>query len=209
MEKTLDKGEDKIQKICDALRFETLEPAQVEAKKILEDAKSRAEQVIAEAREETKKILDHARKVVEKERNVFHSSLEQASKQSLEELRQAIEENLFRKELQELVDKPTQDPKVIADLITAIIEGIEKEGIKTDLAAIVTQTIKPEQVNALLLEGIVKKLKGGGVTLGEFSGGAQVKLLDKKMTIDITDQYLQDLLSRYIRKDFRKLIFGN
>ncbi len=209
MEKTLDKGEDKIQKICDALRAETLEPAKAEAVEIVNDAKSRAEQVLADAREEAEKILENARKAMEQERNVFYSSLEQASKQSIEELRQTIEQKLFRNELQELVDKQTQDPKVIAGLITAMIKGIEKEGIHTELSAIITENVKPEQVNALLVEGILAKLKEGGVTVGEFAGGAQVKLHEKKMTIDITDQSLIDLLSGYVRKDFRKFIFGN
>lgn len=37
--KSLEKGKDKIQKICDKLRGKTLEPAEKEARQILEDAK--------------------------------------------------------------------------------------------------------------------------------------------------------------------------
>ena len=208
MDKTLEKGEEKIQKICDALRKETLEPAQREADEIIGEAKARGEQIIAEARAEAEKILSHARDNIEQERNVFHSSLEQASRQGLEELRQTIERKLFNAELHQLVAKQTQDPKVIGKLVDAVVVAIGKEGLKTEISAIIPETIKPEQVNSVLSEGILKKLKEGGVILGEFAGGAQVKLHDQRMTIDISEQSLIDLLSKYLRKDFRELVFG-
>ncbi len=209
MEKTLEKGEEKIQKICDALRKETLEPAKQEAEELINEAKLRAEQIIAEARQESEKILAHARENVEQERNVFHSSLEQASRQSVEELRQEIEHRLFNDELEQLVSKQTKDPKVIGKLVDAIVKAIEKEGLKTDISVVIPNTVKPDEVNAVLGEGVLKKLKDGGVKIGGFSGGAQVKLLEKKMTIDITEQSLIDLLSKYLRKDFRQLLFGD
>ena len=43
MTKTLEKGEDKIQKICDALRRETLEPAKAEAEQLRLVAEAKAE----------------------------------------------------------------------------------------------------------------------------------------------------------------------
>lgn len=208
MEKTLEKGDDKIQKICDALRKETLEPAKQEAEELINDAKSRGEQIIAEARQEAEKILAHARVNIEQERNVFHSSLEQASRQSIEELKQVIEKRLFNDELHHQVSKQTQDPDVIGKLIDAIVTAIDKEGLKTDISAVIPETVKPEEVNAVLADGVLKKLKDGGVKIGGFAGGAQVKLIDSKMTIDITEQSLIDMLAKYLRKDFRQLIFG-
>jgi len=207
MEKTLEKGEEKIQKICDALRKETLEPAMEEAEKIIEDAKARAEQIIKEAHEQAEKHFEEAKVNIEKERNVFHSSLEQAGKQSLEELRQAIEHDLFSDELQKVVEENTADPKTVAKLINATVNAIEKEGVTTEISAVIPQAVSTKEVNSLLGEGILKKLKDKGVTLGKFAGGAQVKLLDRKMTIDITDKSLIELLSSYVRKDFRNILF--
>lgn len=207
MEKTLEKGEDKIQKICDALRRETLEPAKQEAEKIIEEARARAEQIVNEAQAQAEKLHENAREAIEQERNVFHSSLEQAGKQGLEELRQAIEHKLFHDELQKVIEENSSDPKVIAKLISSIVQAIEKEGITTELSAVIPQAVSAEEINRLLGEGILKKLKEESVTFGEFVGGAQVKLHNKKMTIDITDRALMELLSSYVRKDFRKLLF--
>ena len=75
------------------------------------------------------------------------------------------------------------------------------------MSAIIPQSVSAKEVNRFLGEGILNRLKEKSVELGEFAGGAQVKLHDKKMTIDITDKSLMELLSGYVRKDFRKLLF--
>ena len=89
--KTLDKGQDKIQKICNVLRQETIEPAQKQAETIVAEAKERAHKIQVEAEKEAEKLHEDARAAIEKEKNVFDSSLSQAVKQSLETLRQEVE----------------------------------------------------------------------------------------------------------------------
>jgi V/A-type H+-transporting ATPase subunit E len=207
MEKTLERSEDKIQKICDALRKETLEPAKEEAERIIADAKSKAEQIIKEAHKQAEKNNIDVKKEIEQERNVFHSSLDQAARQVLEEIRQAIEHSLFSNELHKIIYEKTIEPQIIAKFIDAIVKSIEKEGISTDLSAIIPQSVSAQEVNRLLGEKILNKLKEKSVELGELSGGAQVKLHNKKMTIEISDKSLMELLSGYVRKDFRKLLF--
>lgn len=206
--KSLEKGQEKIEKICDILKKETIEPAQKEALKIIEEAKKQAGQIIAEAESQGSAILEKTKNDIEQERNVFHSSLLQAAKQSLESLRQDIENNLFNTQLELLIESETKDPKVIASLINAIVKAIEKEGISTDIEAIIPENVSPREINELLLEGVVKHLKKHPVTVGKFKGGAQVKIVDKKMKIDMSEKSLMELLSSFVRKDFRKLIFN-
>lgn len=207
MVKTLEKGADKVQKICDALRKETLEPAELEAKRVIEGAKKRADHMIAEAKKEAEEIISNVHHKMEQERNVFHSSLEQAAKQTLEKLKQDIENQLFNEEMNRLVESQAADPAVISRLITALITAIEKEGLKTELSAIIPKTLDVEKVNQLLGKSVLDKLKEKSVTLGPFAGGAQLKLLDNKMTIDISDRAIKEQLSKFLRKDFRQLLF--
>ena len=209
MEETLEKGEDKIQQICNALRRETLEPAKKKAEALVQEGERQAAQTIREAEEQAQMLLRKARETIARERNVFQSSLQQAGKQSLQALRQAVEEKLFKQELQRLVREGSSDPKLVAKLIEAMVDAIGREGISASFAAMIPESVSTQEVNRLLGENILKKLEGGGVSLGSFDGGAQVKLLDKKFTIDITDEALIELLSSYVRKDFRKLIFVN
>lgn len=205
--KTLDKSQDKIQKISEELRKETLEPAKREADKIIADAKAKAEQIEQEAQKKAKKLIDDAREAIEKERSVFQSALVQASKQSIEALRQSIENQLFNQQLDKALEKITVDPNVLANLINAIVEAIKKQGISADFSALIPATVSDKQINSLLVEGVRKSLKDQSVTISQLTGGVQVKLHDKKLTIDISDQALKELITRNIRKGFRDLIF--
>jgi len=208
--KTLEKGQDKIQKIADQLRRETLEPAQVEAQTLIEQAKLEAEKIIQEARKEGEKILHHARLSLEQEKNVFNSSLEQASKQSIETLKQVIENDLFNPELELLLKKALSNAETLSSLIQVIIGAIEKDGLSADLEVVVSQSASVDDVNRLLGEKILQKIKSQSVSLGNFEGGVKIKVKDQNLPLDISDQTLNELLARYVRKDFRKLFFkGN
>lgn len=205
--KTLDRGQDKIQKISDELRRETLEPAKKEAERLIAEAKARAEQIVSDAEKQAKKIIDDARVVIEQERNVFQSSLVQASKQSVEALRQSIETKLFNQELDKALHKYTIDPNILGNVINAMVQAIQKNGISADFSAIIPNQVSDKQINALLVDQVLNNLKEKSVVIGDFSGGVQVKLHDKKLTIDMSEQALKDLISRHIRKGFRDLIF--
>jgi V/A-type H+/Na+-transporting ATPase subunit E len=208
MMKSLEKGHDKIKKICTILRDETLEPAQKEAEEIIKQAQNKAESIIAEGQSAAEKLLAEARAEIERERNVFQSSLTQASKQSLEFLRQSIETKFFSESLPKVIEKNAADPQLVAKLITAIIHALEKEGLAADLTTLIPKTITPRQINELLLEEILKTLKNHSVSLGKNGAGVLVKLEDRKMTIDISEDSLKELMANYVvRKDFRKMFF--
>ena len=66
--KGLESGKDKVKKICDILRKETLEPAQDEARGLIESAKEQAQQLIEEAKQEAERLKAEALKHNEQER---------------------------------------------------------------------------------------------------------------------------------------------
>lgn len=206
--KGLESGKDKVKKICEVLKKETLEPAKKEAEEILHQAHATAENIISQANAKAKDIESAAKKEIERQRNVFQSSLHQACKQSIESLKQEIENNLFSKDLSSLITKQTQDPKVIAELVTAVVKAIEKEGINSDITAYVSSAVPAKAINSLLAQNILHRLKEKEVVLGSMQGGVAVKLHKENITLDITDIALKELVSQYIRKDFRDMLFA-
>lgn len=204
----LDKAPEKVSEICRILKDEALEPAKRESHTIVEEAKNRAAQIIKEAEEKAENLILDTRKSLEQERSVFQSSLVQASKQSFEALRQSIENTLFSSELESTIAKNTSDPKVIAQIINAICAALEKEGLSGDLVAMIPNKVSADSVTSYLLDNVVHRLKNNPIELTDISGGAKVRLVDKYMTIDLSDAALKDLISRYVRKDFRELLFG-
>ncbi|MCX6990107.1 MAG: V-type ATP synthase subunit E [Chlamydiae bacterium] len=205
--KGLESGKDKVKKICEVLKKETLEPAKKEAEEILHQAHATAETIISQAHEKAKDIESAAKKEIERQRNVFQSSLNQACKQSIESLKQEIENKLFSKELSNLITTQTQDPKVIAELVTAVVKAIEKEGINSDITAYVSSVVPAKTINGLLTQNVLQRLKEKEVLLGSMQGGVAVKLHKENITLDITDIALKELVSQYIRKDFRDMLF--
>ncbi len=154
-------------------------------------------------------MIKQARGQIEQERNVFHSSLQQAAKQAIEALRQEVEQKFFNEELQTILDKELANPKLVADLINALVLSLDKDGIAGDLTAAIPRSVSADEVSKLLLDSVRKRLKNKPLELGHFAGGAQVKLHGKKMTIDLTDYAIKELLANYVRKDFRQMIFSH
>jgi V/A-type H+-transporting ATPase subunit E len=201
-------GKDKVKKICDILRRETLEPAENKAEEIIRSAQEQAKQIGEAAHTEKERLIEEARQDIERQKNVFQSSLSQACKQAMAALKQGIEEKLFNQELGRLITKQSQDPKVLAQLVTAVIKGIEKEGIDALLSVYVPASVPARSVNLLLAHEILERLKEKSVLVGPLTGGIEVKLHNENITVDISDTALKELVANYIRKDFREMIFG-
>lgn len=206
--KTLEKGQDKIQHICDKIRHEIIDPAKEEAQAIIAAAKKKAEEIVREANNQAEHLVKQARGQIEQERSVFHASLQQAARQAVEGLRQNLEAKFFSEELETVLKEQLSKPEVVAQLINGIVNALEKEGIATDLIAVIPRSISTKDLIHLLAQNVRKRLEHRPFEIGGFAGGAQVKLVKQKMTLDLTDQALKELLSHYMRKDFRHFIFS-
>jgi len=201
----LDTGSDKVQKICEVLKNETLEPAQRQAEKIIDDAHASAEKIIEKARAEIKKAKQKHVDDVAQRMQVLESSLKIAAKKSLSFLRQEITDKLFNAELAKWVGEKSTSDDVVAGLIEAIVAAVSRDGLEADLQAIIPKLASKEVVSAALVKRSIDNLKD--LTIGEFFGGAQVKLVDRNLIVDLSDEALKGLLASYISNDLRKYVF--
>ena len=206
--RSLEKSHEKMQKICDQIRKDTIEPAKQEAEEMLSTARKRAEELIRAGEHQAAKLVEQAKKQIAQEQAVFRSSLEQAAKQTVETLRQEVEEKFFSEEIATLITSPLRDPKVLADLTNALEHAIEKEGLSADFSVVIPKLVSADDITPLLLESVAKRLKEHPLQIGAFQGGIQVKLRDKKMVLDVSDSVLIAILADYVRADFRHCIFG-
>ncbi len=205
--KELDTGREKVKKICDVLRKDTLEPAKREADEIVKQAKLQADLILKEAKEKAEKNLSDAQKEIERKHTVFTASLHQAGKQTLEALKNEIENKLFSPALAQLLNRPLSDDKVVFDLISAVVEALKKEGVDADLNIFVPRAVSAADINDRLLRIAGENLRSS-VSSGDIEGGVSVRLVKENITIDITDEALKDWMSKYVRQDFRKILFG-
>lgn len=206
--KAIDSGKDKVKKICDALKKETLRPAKEEASRLIDSAKSESEGIVADAKAQAEKLISAAKDKINEERNVFEASLNLAAKQSLSALRESIEKTLLHKELGSLLQKHTSDPHLLANLLNAIVKGIEKEGLGADLMAVLPNGAKVEEVTKHLLDEVKKQIGETGITLDDIGGGVKVMVKDENFTIDVSEEALKQLMTSYVQEDFRKTFFS-
>jgi len=206
--KGLEPGKDKIQKICDLLRKETLEPAKQEASEIVENAHMQAAQIIAEAKEKARIISEEEAHSLEEKRKVFDASLNLACRQGIELLKQRIEKEIFNTELSQLVNKEMSDPQIVANILNSFMQMMEKKGVEEDFIAVIPKDISPRTINQLMAARMLEKLENKSVEVGGFLGGAQIKLKGKQITIDASDTVVRELIAQYIRRDFRDLLFN-
>lgn len=200
-------GKEKVQQICDLLKKETLEPAHEEAKKIIKQAQAHADQIIEGAKSESDQIFKAMKADMEKEKRVFDAAMNLACKQAITSLKQEIEHRIFNEALLTEVRGAASKPELIAQIIQSICEGIAKEGIEGRLQAFVPNTTSPKDIASQLASQIVEKIGKEGISLGDFAGGAQVKIVEKNLILDMSDKALRKFLADFIREDLRELIF--
>lgn len=204
----LERSDQRIQAICDKIRNETLDPAKEQAQEIIEQAHREAEQIRLHARQEANKIQSDMQRAMQEEKQIFISSLQQASKQAREELMQKIEESLFNPALASWVEKELGGASSHTKLIEVLIEAIQKEGIRADISVKIPKAFSPDEINASLSKEILDSLKGRSVQVSDVGAGVQVRMEGKKMVLDLSAKALEELIASFIRKDFRKVFFS-
>ncbi|PIS01422.1 MAG: V-type ATP synthase subunit E [Chlamydiae bacterium CG10_big_fil_rev_8_21_14_0_10_35_9] len=206
-DKKLDTGKSKIEKICDLLKKETVDPAKQEAQEIVENAHLQSQEIIKKAKEDSEKIIAEAKRQGEEHKKVFEASLNLSCKQALDLLKQSVEKELFDARLSEVITKETSDGETVSEMIKRFVSMAVEKGLDADLSVLVPKAFKAKDLNKLLLQETLEKLRNQTVEIGEFQGGVKLKLHDMQITLDITDEALKELVARYIRKDFREIVF--
>ncbi|MES2199304.1 MAG: V-type ATP synthase subunit E [Chlamydiota bacterium] len=205
--KEMDTGREKVKKICDVLRRETLEPAKQEADEIIRLAKLQAAEIVKSAKADAEKSNVEALKEIERQRVVFTTSLHQAGKQAIEALKNEIESKLFNPALSQMFDRSLAETKVVLDLVEAVVVALKKDGIDANLDICIPPAVSVKDINSQLIQHVGENLKSCTVSLGTMQGGITVRLGKENITIDITDQALKEWVSKYVRQDFRKILF--
>jgi V/A-type H+-transporting ATPase subunit E len=206
--KKLESGQDQLQRICDLLRHDTLEPALAEARRIENEAQQNAKRLIEDAHRKASEREAAAHEQIKKEREIFDQNLRQALKQAADMLKQEILHSLFNSSLAALLQRPLSEPHLMAKLVDAIVEAIQKEGIDSSLELEVGKQIPAQQLVQALQPAVKEELQKGRILTASFPSGIAIKISDKDVTLDMSESAIRDWLGRFLRKDFRDMLFG-
>ncbi|MBI3900597.1 MAG: hypothetical protein HY324_00440 [Chlamydiia bacterium] len=206
--KELGTGRDKIQKICDTLRKETLEPAYLEAKEIVEKGQAQAHDLMIAAKKKAEDLIKAAEKEILEKKKVFEASLQLACRQGVEKLKSVIEKEIFDRQLGEILSKEMGSPEAIGKILEVFFQILREKGIEDEFVIVIPKTISPRQISSLVAGKILEKLEKESIALGEFAGGVQIRFKERAITIDISDEAVKEVIAFYIRRDFRELVYN-
>jgi len=203
----IDTGNEKVKKICDLIKTQTLDPAKEEAKKIVLHAKKDAEKIIADAEEKARLILEQAQNECESKRKLLESSLRLAAKQAVSSLKQQITEELFSKPFAHSLKMETSKPSFIAKAIEISLQSIFKNIPDDELLFELPKTVSPEQILQELSSEARERVKKSQIEMGAFQGGVVIHYNKENIAIDLTDNAANQLLSRYIAQPMQQYLF--
>jgi V/A-type H+-transporting ATPase subunit E len=203
----IDTGNEKVKKICDLIKTQTLDPAKEEAKKIVQHAKKDAEKIIAEAEEKASQILEQVQIECESKRKLLESSLRLASKQAVSSLKQQITEDLFSKPFAQFLKVETSKPSYIAKAIEISLQSLFENIPAEELLLELPKTVSPEQILQELSGEVRERLKKAQIEMGAFQGGVVIHYNKEHIAIDLTDKAANQLLSRYIAEPMQQYLF--
>ena len=205
----IDTGKDKVKKICELLRKETLDPAQEEAKQIVHAAQEEAKEIVEQAQSQAEKILEEARSQIQAEHKLMTSSLALAVKQSIATLKEQIINDLFNPKLAEMISSQMSKTDVIAKLVDSVVDAIKHSGLDTDLSACLPKKINVEELLAMLAKQTLTYISNNNIVLKDIHGGCIVKVEKQNLAIDISDEALKEVVASFIAKQLHKYIFAN
>lgn len=206
--KAIDSGSDKIKKICEVLRTQTLEPAKEEAASLIEEAKAECARLMKACKQEADQLIAAAKQKIEEEKVVMKASLALSARQAVERLKEELETQFFHPQLNLLLHEKMEDPQWVASLLSALVDAVKKEGLSQEMRAVISATVDKEKVATALGIAFLNELKDHSLTIGSFAGGVELKLLDARLTIDVTQESVKKLLIEYLREDFRKIVLA-
>ncbi|MCH9811596.1 hypothetical protein K0U07_02390 [bacterium] len=194
---------DKVKEISDILYKETILPAKEESERIIADAKAAAQKIIHDANEEATRLHKENATRMEEERKVHDSSIELAVKQSLATLKSEVM-TLFSATLQEQLSSELNEQKMVEVVIKAVAEGIQKEGISSNLKLFVSEKIDYDALAKEVLQVVKGKLEKGEEKL---SSGFALSLEDKKFTLKMTPETVMNIIADNLSDSLRDKVY--
>ena len=200
--------DNKLQELTDRLYKEGLSKGKEEGEAILAEASRKAEEIIAAAKKEADAVLRDARKEAEDFRTKVEGDVKMAATQSIQAVRNDIENLMVGKLTDSAVNASLADVEFIKEAIKAVAMNFNAQKA-VDLEAVLPEALKGE------LEPFIKgELAGalkGGISASfskKVSGGFNIGPKDGSYFISFTDETFRSLISEYLRPATRKILFG-
>lgn len=213
-----------VQALIDRLKSEGVSAGQSEGDEILSKAKAKADDIVSEAQKRADALLAEARAEAAKEKAATEDGLKVAARDLVLSLRNELGDRI-QQEAGRLVGTTLGDEQFLEKLILAMAGNAKDNASVVDTEpmeivlpekVVTFEELKqsPEAVEPGTLTHFVIALAGealrDGVTFSTAPGfdGIKVKLTDRNVSIDLTEEAIATLLKRHLQPRLRAVMEG-
>jgi V/A-type H+/Na+-transporting ATPase subunit E len=207
------------------LRDEGVTAGRAEAERMVSEAQAQARAIVDKAEADARAKLEAARKEVEGLRRGGEDALRAAARDTVLELKHRLTRR-FADDVGKTVSSAMRDEEMLKKMILAIVGRAREEG-RVDEAADVELVLprsaagldelrrKPEELREGTLTHYVVATAGEMLRAGvrfsrseDDAEGLSVRLHDRGVTVDITDEAVAEALLEHLQPRFRALLEG-
>jgi V/A-type H+-transporting ATPase subunit E len=214
-----------LESLIARLRDEGVTAGHAEAQRLVADAQSRAHRILEKAEAESKSMVDAARRESEALRRAGEEALRVAARDAVLDLKDQLERR-FAADVGKTVSEALRDPELLQRLILEVVGRARTEGA-VDRASQVEVLLpreavgldelrrRPEDLREGTLAHFVAAIAGDmlreGVTFlraEDEAGGIRLKLTDRAVSLDLSDQAVAQAILMHLQPRFRALLEG-
>lgn len=207
------------------LREEGVSAGRKEADRIVAEAKAKAKQILEKANGEAKQILDSSQNEASAYQSAGEEAIKTAMRDSVLEMKSGLMQR-FSSDVKRLVAAELRDGALLKQLI---LEVAGRAGARVEAAgADALEIVLPEKVVGLeelrrkpddlrrgklthYVLGLSENMLREGVTFSasdEVESGIRIKMVDKEITLDLTDEAIAAFLLAHLQPRFRAVLEG-
>jgi len=212
-----------VDALIERLRRDGVEKGRAEAEQILKEAERRANAILAAAEKEADEIRERAQSAAERFAASGREALEVAARDTLLTLKAQLS-NRFAREVERLVSREMHSEDLLLDLIRAVVsravEDVAPDDrmeilLPRDVVGLEDLRRNPDELAkgelSRFVQVLTEEIAARGISFGRMEGeegGICLRLVDKAMTIELTDQAVSALLLEHLQPRFRALLEG-
>ncbi len=223
-------GEDQAQSsgvdaLITRLRDEGVSAGRAEADRILADARRQAQQILEKTSAEARDILETAHKEADAYRAAGEEALKTAMRDAVLGMKAGLMDH-FSADVERLVSLELTNPDILKQMILAVASRVRSGagvGEEDDLEIVLPTAVvglddlrnNPHELEKGELTkfalGLTGEMLREGITLSasdDFATGIKVRIDDKNITLDLTEEAVAALLLQHLQPRFRAVLEG-
>jgi V/A-type H+-transporting ATPase subunit E len=212
-----------IEELIGRLRDEGVMKGRSQADQMQKEAKAKADQILRQAKEDAERIRQHAQKEADNLRQASNEAMELAFRDTVLALKSQLNQR-FTGEVKRLVREAQEKQDLLEKMILEVagrlrpeVEAAEQVEVllPRKVLGLAELSQKPEELEKGILTHFVRlnsqSMLRDGVNFGfakDHEGGLKLRLVDREVVLDLTDQAVAAAILEHLQPRFRALLEG-